>query len=551
MPPPWASQGVLGHNLGVTTVRGAWSAAGLAAGAAGLATSYFAAMALTIRESPVVAVAELVIRLTPGPVAEYLISLVGSLDKPLLLLGIFAFLAAVFAWAGRLARRTWWAPAVVYAALAAVGTVAVSVQRGAAAIDAVPVAVGFVTWLVTLSLLTEPLRRAEEEARTRIEQADRPDVGHLMPASEAVEDDADDATPVGEHTRRVFVVRTGMFLAAAGVLGVLGRVVGRGRRHVEEVRSLLRLPQVTDPEVPEGAGVGVRGVTRWMTPNDDFYRIHTAIVVPAIEPKDWSLRIHGMVERELTLTYDDLLDRQFTEAWVTLSCVSNEVGGDLVGNAWWSGVLLAPILEEAGVRPGADAVLQTSDDGWTCGTPLRALTDGRDAMLALAMNGRPLPIEHGFPVRTLVPGLFGYVSATKWVRELEVSTFADISAYWTERGWSELGPVKMSSRVDVPRSGEKVPAGRVVVGGVAWSQHTGIAEVEVSVDGGPWRPADLGTVPNEDTWVQWSGTVEVESGDHVVRVRAVDRDGTVQTDVERGVLPDGATGLHSRDFTAG
>ncbi len=527
----------------MTTFRGAWSAAGLAAGAAGLATSYFAAMALTIRESPVVAVAELVIRLTPGPVAEYLISLVGKLDKPLLLLGIFVFLGVVFAWSGRLARRTWWAPAVVYAVLAAVGAVAVSTQRGAAAIDVLPVAVGFVTWLVTLSLLTEPLRAAEERGA----EADRAAVDHLMPGEVMPE-----AGPVPDdaHTRRAFGIRVGLLVAAAGVLGVLGRVVGRGRRHVEEVRGLLRLPQVTRPATPDGVSAGVRGITRWMTPSDDFYRIHTAIVVPAIEPKDWTLRIHGMVEREITLTYDDLLDRQFTEAWVTLSCVSNEVGGNLIGNAWWSGVLLAPILEEAGILPGADAVLQTSDDGWTCGTPLVALTDSRNAMLALAMNGRPLPIDHGFPVRTLVPGLYGYVSATKWLREMEVSTFADITAYWTERGWGELGPVKMSSRVDVPRSGEDVPAGEVVFGGVAWAQHTGISEVEFSVDGGAWRAADLALVPNEDTWVQWSGTTDVPPGDHIVRVRAVDKNGTVQTDVEQGVLPDGATGLHARDFTA-
>lgn len=509
----------------MTSLRGAWSVAGLAAGVAGLATSYFAAMALTIRESPVVAVAELVIRLTPGPVAEYLISLVGTLDKPLLLLGIFGFLAAMFAWAGRLARRTWWGPVAVYAALAGLGAIAVATQRGATLVDWLPVAVGFATWLVTLALLTGPLREVEQEP---------------------------DGTPVvAGPSRRDFAVRAGVLVAAAGALGIAGRVVGRGRRHVEEVRALLRLPQVTRPTVPDGASLGERGISAWMTPNDRFYRIHTAIVVPAIEPADWSLRIHGMVEREITLTYDDLLERQFTEAWVTLSCVSNEVGGDLIGNAWWSGVRLAPILAEAGVLPGADAVLQTSEDGWTCGTPLAALTDERNAMLALAMNGRPLPIEHGFPVRTLVPGLFGYVSATKWVRELEVSTFADITAYWTERGWAERGPVKMSSRVDVPRSGEEVPAGEVVFGGVAWAQHTGISAVEFSLDGGAWRPAELGGVPNEDTWVQWRGTADVEPGDHLVRVRAVDRDGTVQTGVEQGVLPDGATGLHARDFTAG
>ncbi len=524
----------LRHNRPVRTFRGAWSVAGLVAGLAGLVTSYFAAMALTIRESPVVAVAELIIRVTPGPIAEYLISVVGRLDKPLLLVGILVFLGVVFAWAGRLARHTWWAPAVVYAALSAFGALAVSTQRGSTITDVVPVAVGFVTWLVTLSVLTEPLRVGEAMGEAAGE-----------PAGESPGEAAVDAP-----TRRTFLVRAGILVVAAGVLGVAGRVVGRGRRHVEEVRNLLRLPQVTRPQLPEGASLGVAGVSRWMTPADEFYLIDTAFVKPAIEPRDWSLRIHGMVEREITLTYEQLIERQFTEAWVTLNCVSNEVGGDLIGNAWWSGVRLAPLLEEAGVLAGADAVLQTSEDGWTCGTPLAALTDDRDAMLAVAMNGRPLPIDHGFPVRTIVPGLYGYVSATKWVVDMEVSTFADITSYWTERGWGELGPVKMSSRVDVPRSGEEVPAGEVTFGGVAWSQHTGISAVEFSIDGGDWTQADLGVVPSEDTWVQWSGTASVDAGDHLVRVRAIDNDGLVQTSVEQGVLPDGATGLHVSDFSA-
>ena len=514
-------------NSPVRTFRGAWSVVGLVAGAAGLATSYFAAMALTIRESPVVAVAELIIRTTPGAIAEYLISVVGRLDKPLLGIGILIVLAVVFAWAGRLAARTWWAPAVVYAALSAVGAVAVATQRASTATDQLPVAVGFVTWLVTLSLLTEPLRTAD----LTVETAGDPEAG--------------------AHTRRVFAIRAGLLVAGAAVLGVAGQVVGRGRRHVEELRNLLRLPQVTLPQVPVGANLGIRGVSRWMTPADDFYLIDTSFVKPAIDPEDWSLRIHGMVEKEITLTYRDLIHRQFTEAWITLNCVSNQVGGELIGNAWWSGVRLAPILAEAGVLAGADAVLQTSESGWTCGTPLSALTDDRDAMLAVAMNGKPLPIDHGFPVRTIVPGLYGYVSATKWVVEMEVTKFSDITAYWTERGWGEQGPVKMSSRIDVPRSGEEVDAGTVTFGGVAWSQHTGISGVEFSVDGGEWTAADLGAVPSEDCWVQWSGRADLEPGDHHVVVRAIDREGTVQTSVVQDVLPDGATGLHERDFSAG
>eukprot|EP01032_Pedospumella_encystans_P037458 gene37458-42427_t len=260
-----------------------------------------------------------------------------------------------------------------------------------------------------------------------------------------------------------------------------------------------------------------------MTPADDFYLIDTAFVKPAIDPKDWSIRIHGMVEREIVLTYDELMARQIDESWITICCVSNPVGGPLIGNAWWSGVRLASILAEAGVDPEADAVLQTSEDGWTCGTPIEALTDDRDAMLAVAMNGKPLPIEHGFPVRTIVPGLYGYVSATKWVVDMEVTKFSDFDAYWTTKGWGELGPIKMSSRVEVPGSGDQVDAGEVTFGGTAWAQHTGIAGIEVAVDGGEWLAGEISSPGTDDTWVQWRAVVDVEPGDHTVRVRATDK----------------------------
>ena len=513
------------------TFRGAWSTAGLVAGFAGLATSYFVAMAMTIRDSPVVAVAEGVIRLTPGPVVEKVISVLGHRDKPFLVGVILVLVALLFVWAGRLAARAWWAPLFVFVPLAVLGAVAVSAQRGASSLDVLPVAVGFVTWLICLSLLTEPLRRAA-----------------------AAEGEA--ARPAGERpgpvvrSRRSFLLRGAAIAAAAVALGAAGRVVGRGRRHVEETRRLLRLPGVTSPVVPARARIGLDGISPWMTPADEFYKIDTTIVAPAIEPVDWQLRIHGMVDRELVLSYQDLLDRRFTEGWVTLNCVSNPVGGPLIGNAWWGGVRLAGLLREAGVHPDADALKQTSDDGWTCGTPLAALTDNRNAMLAIAMNGEPLPIDHGFPVRTIVPGLYGYVSACKWVVDIEVTQFSQFSAYWTERGWGERGPVKLSSRIDVPASGGELSAGTARIGGVAWAQHVGIEAVEVALDGGDWQPAEISHPPTDDSWVQWAASVDVAPGDHVVRVRATDRNGLVQTGVERGVLPDGSTGWHAVDFTA-
>ena len=335
------------------------------------------------------------------------------------------------------------------------------------------------------------------------------------------------------------------------MLGALGWKAGGHRRAVDAARRSLRLTGVTSPPGRRAPRSACRGIEAWQTPTNRFYRIDTSFDPPSLLPQDWSLRIHGMVDHEITLTYDDLLERRRSEIWMTFNCVSNPVGGDLISNAWWSGVRLKDLLAEAGVQSGADAVKQTSDDGWTCGTPLSALTDDRGAMLAFAINGQPLPIDHGFPVRTLVPGLYGYVSACKWVRDIEVTTFDSFTAYWTDRGWSELGPVKLASRIDVPSDGAHVGAGRSRSAGSAWQQNTGIQAVEVQLDGGAWQPANLGRQKLKDSWVQWDATLDVPSGDHQLRVRAVNDDGEVQTAVRAEPAPNGASGWHTISFTAG
>ncbi|MDP9444640.1 MAG: molybdopterin-dependent oxidoreductase, partial [Actinomycetota bacterium] len=367
-----------------------------------------------------------------------------------------------------------------------------------------------------------------------------------------VSDAAGPGQPPGDAaagwSRRAFLARSALVAVGAVGLAGAGRLLLGTRQRVEAARETLRL-RLRPPNPPAGVRVDVAGVEPWLTPNADFYRIDTALGVPQVLPAEWRLRIHGMVEREVVLTYDDLLRRDLVEAWITLCCVSNEVGGSLIGNARWTGVRVADVLAEAGVRPGADAVLSTSADGWTAGTPIQALTDERAALLAVGMNGQPLPIEHGFPVRMVVPGLYGFVSATKWVVDLEVSRFADFSAYWTERGWSERGPIKTQSRIDVPPAGATVRAGHVAVGGTAWAQHTGVAAVEVRIDDGPWQRARLAAVPNVDTWRQWAYGWDATPGQHRISVRATDADGQTQTGEETGVIPDGATGWHTVSVT--
>jgi len=494
-----------------------WGTAGVVTGLAGLSASLLVAALMGVRVNPVVGVAESIIRLTPGALAEKAISIVGTLDKPLLVTGVVVVLIAVFWYAGRSAATSTSRPLVVFVLIAAIGGVAVLTRPHARPTDIVPVVVGGLVWLLLLPWLVKPL-------------TDAPATGEIA-------------------SRRTFLLQAGGVLAGAAAVSLIGQFVGRGRRQVEETRRLLRLP-VSLRGTPAGAEVGLDKMPSWRTSNGSFYLIHTAVVVPAIDPKHWHLKIHGMVDRELTLSYQDLLDRQLTEAWVTLNCVSNPVGGDLIGNAWWSGVRIADLLAEAGVHEDADAVKQTSEDGWTCGTPLAALTDARNAMLVLAMNGEPLPLEHGFPVRMIVPGLYGFVSATKWLVDLEVTKFEKFTAYWTDRGWSEQAPVKLASRIDVPRDGDGVKAGTVQVGGSAWEQRIGVEAVEISLDGGVWTPTALGKVPSNDTWVQWAGSVDVDAGKHELRVRARDKQGETQTGVVRDVVPDGSTGWHTIEFNA-
>jgi len=289
----------------------------------------------------------------------------------------------------------------------------------------------------------------------------------------------------------------------------------------------------------------VPGQARYGTPNGQFYRIDTALQVPAVNPDDWQLRVVGMVDREVTLSFADLLALPLTEHMVTLACVSNEVGGDLIGNAAWLGYPIREILKRAGPTGGADMVLSRSADGWTASSPLDVLLDPHtDALLAVGMNGKPLPLEHGFPVRMVVPGLYGYVSATKWVVELKVTRFAAETGYWTDRGWSARGPIKTQSRIDTPRSGAALSAGRTAIAGVAWAQHTGIDRVEVRVDGGSWQRARLADSVSADTWRQWVLDWDASAGDHTIEVRATDASGYTQTSAEAPPAPDGATGWH-------
>ena len=503
--------------------------AGLVSAALTLGVAEVLAGLVAPTAAPVLAVGAAFVDVTPGWLKEAAIGLFGTNDKIALFAGMGLVIGLLAAAAGVLARRRQVVGDLLVLALGVVGAAAALSRPDAAPLSVLPSAGGALAGLLALRHLVARLGRVVADER--------------------------DGRDVGGTGRRSFLAAVGATGALAGVAFAGGRALGVASRGVAAARSALRLPApaVAAAPVPAGVDVGVEGLGPWSTPVEEFYRIDTALSVPQVDPATWTLRIHGMVEEEVEITYDELVGGDLgdlVEQWTTLTCVSNEVGGRLAGNARWLGLPLHLLLEQARPVDGADMVLSTSSDGWTASTPLGALTDaGVGALLAFGMDGQPLPTEHGFPVRMVVPGLYGFVSATKWVVDLEVTRYVDRTAYWTDRGWSETGVIKTASRIEVPTPLARAAVGAAVAGGTAWAQGRGVAKVEVRLDDGEWAEAELGERYDDDTWVQWRFPYDLTEGRHTLTVRATDGDGVVQTEERADPIPDGASGWHSITVT--
>ncbi|WP_054816376.1 molybdopterin-dependent oxidoreductase [Nocardia arizonensis] len=515
-------------------------AAGIVSAGLALGVAEVVAVFTGSETTPMQVLGSMAVDHTPDGVREWAIRTFGTSDKSVLYVcaGVVAVLSAAVA--GAIERTSRPAGSILLAIFGAVTSVIALGRYGVS--GALPTLLGVAAGVYVLRLLTR-----------RIDAAVAASTGAPGPDSSAsqVTSARPDATPAPDAPARPQRREVLRGLALTGGLAVLtgvgGSLVGARRADVSGERAAVRLPAPGGPPValaPE-ADLRIPGLTPYLTPSEDFYRIDTALIVPQVSIEDWSLRIHGMVDREIVLRWEDLAARQAVEKLMTLTCVSNPVGGDLIGNALWRGYRLDELLAEAGPHADADMVLSTSKDGWTAGSPLAALTDGRDALLAIGMNGEPLPVSHGYPARLVVPGLYGYVSATKWVTEMEVTRFDRATAYWTRRGWSAQGPIKTGTRIDTPRARGRVSSGKTAVAGVAWAQHVGIAAVEVQVDDGPWQQARLSAEQSVDTWRQWVYEWNATPGAHTIRARATDGAGRVQTSAYRDVVPDGATGYPS------
>ncbi|QIK67888.1 molybdopterin-dependent oxidoreductase [Nocardioides sp. HDW12B] len=515
---------------------------GLLSGAAAVAVSEAVTALVDGVTSPLLSVGNRAVDWAPRPLKEFAIETFGTADKPVLIGSVIATVALLAVAAGAVGAFRPRLALAGFLVLSAVAGAAALTDRSATAgtlLRLVPVlalvVVGLLALVVLLGRLGAPLATGSGALATV--------------AGRSGDGTTTGAGPVPADRRQFLLASVGVVaFAAAG--GIVSRVFGGLTAAADRAGITLPTAASKAAPVPSGTVVGVKGVTPYLTENSDFYRVDTALKVPDVPIDGWTLRIHGMVDNEIELTYADILERPLTENRITMTCVSNPVGGEYLGNALWLGIPLHELLAEAGVQDGADAVKSTSADDFTAGTPLEVLTDkDRGAMVAIGMNGEPLPLEHGFPARMVTPGLYGYVSATKWLVDLEVTRFSDFKAYWTTRGYSAEAPIKTSSRIDVPRSFAQLEAGPNKVAGVAWAQASGIEKVEVRVDGGDWEEARLGEEDGLDTWRQWVYDWDADSGSHTLEVRATDRTGFVQTGKRAPIAPDGSTGWDSKSVT--
>ena len=513
--------------------RWMWALAGVAAAAVAVGVAELTA-AFFGGSSIVAAVGSLVIALQPPGAKDLMVALFGTNDKAVLevMIGLGALL--VGAVLGLIARYEIRMALAGFAALGVVGLFLIAIDPLA---DLLPSAIGaglaVLAGILTLSWLDGLIRRsAAQPAAAEAAEAE----SRLHLASSGV-------------ARRSFLALGVMVVAIGGLGSFFGRLIG-SQAPPAQPPTLIPPPTETLPPLPAGTDFGLDGLTPIVVPNEDFYRIDTALTIPRIDAATWSMRVHGMVEREVTLSYADLLAMPLFERHVTIACVSNPVGGYLVGNAKWTGVRLQSVLDMAGVQPGATQLVGRSY-GWTCGFPTAHLAGaGAEAMIAVQMNGEPLPAAHGFPARLIVPGLYGYVSATKWLTDIELTTLQAFDAYWVPLGWAKEAPILTQSRIDLPRDGTTVTAGSVSVAGVAWAPTRRISRVEVQVDDGSWLPAQLSVPLSDYSWVQWRAALEVAAGSHVLRVRATDGTGTTQAAERTPPAPDGARGYHEIRISA-
>ena len=477
--------------------------------------------------NPLIAVGSLVIDLAPPGVKSFIISIFGTNDKVFIIALLFVLVLILAVPVGILQRRLPPFGIALFLIVALIALVAVLTRANATIADAFPTLVGTILGILILRAL---LRRLELWRMVTTRKPARSKAG--LPLIE----------------RRSFLRLALGYGATALVVGAGAQLVTSTSTAVASVRTKLKLPKAATaaPAIPASAELDVPGISPYIIPASQFYRIDTALAVPSVDPDTWKLKIGGMVENEVELTFAELLKLPLEEHIITLTCVSQEVGGNLVGNATWLGYPIRNLLARAKPKAGADMLLSTSIDGFTAGSPLPVMQDPNTAaLLAVGMNGKPLPVEHGFPVRMVVPGLYGYVSATKWVVDWKLTTFAKDQGYWTPRGWSAKGPIKLSSRIDTPQDGRSLTAGTVAIAGVAWYQHRGISGVQVQIDDGAWQDAMLATVVTVDSWLQWSFAWEAKKGNHKIAVRAIGKDGDVQTAKLADPAPNGSTGLHT------